>query len=805
MSTRHRLAAVWFADIVDYSGLAASDQGGAIRLVRVFQRCTRECVQRYGGHVVKFLGDGALVEFRSLQGAIAAADALRGSFSECLEEAGVGEQAIRIGIHSGEMVEADGDVYGDGVNVAARILDEAEPGEILVSDDAWRQVRQQTELEFEPLGGRDLQGVGEVGLHRLKRVGSIEPEAASSRTGLPGLWDEIQRRHVFRVAAAYVIVGVTVVQVVAAVFPPLNLPEWSLSLAVVLTIVGFPIAVVLAWAFEWTPEGVRRSDPGGPAAKAGRIAVAGVAIFVSLVVGWWVLDRGLDREVAPTEAHTAAVPIDPGRLGVLFLASDEDVRHVADGLTRGITDRLIGTDLEVVPSHAMERYRGAPDDSVAKATGAGLLVRGELIARGDSLLVRLQLVDAVSRTQLESWQVVRSRDEVFELRNDVVDDLAAELRTRLGKRIVFRARRGETESVEAWDLLQRAERLIEQVRAVNDPQVESALLREGDSILARAERLDPDWIEPTLARSRMAVAGGDSLVEDFQRAMRHVERAIETHGAAAPALALRGQLRAGLAARAADSTAAARYIADAESDLRRAVAVDPDLASAWIALAGVLYQDLWELPEALRAAKEAHEKDHYLLEEDHFSWLCLISMQLEDWNGAKRWCAEGRRRFPGKQTLIAGELTILASDGVEPDPKRAWALVDELSRVPGAEWNVPAMKMLVAAVLARAEMPDSARAVARRTRLEARSLFEDNPGLEEYVGYMQSRLHLLLGERERALDRLEAFLKVWPGLRAELARDYWFESLAGDPRFESLVDRRRLPIFCRLLCEPPET
>lgn len=805
MSTRHRLAAVWFADIVDYSGLAASDQGGAIRLVRVFQRCTRECVERYGGHVVKFLGDGALVEFRSLQGAIAAADALRESFSECLAEAGVGERAIRIGIHTGEMVEADGDVYGDGINVAARILEEAEPGEILVSEDAWRQVRQMTELEFESLGRRELQGVGEVGLHRLERVGSIEPEGAgSTRDGLAGLWDEIKRRHVFRVAAVYAVVAWLVVQVSNATFDPLNLPDWALTLVIVLTLVGFPIAVVLAWAFELTPGGVRRTSPGSAAARIGRFAVAGVATLASLTVGWYVLDHGLHREVAPTGAHTAAA-IDPGRLAVLFLTAGEEVRHVADGLTRGITDRLIGTDLEVVPSHAMERYRGAPDDSVARGTGAGLLIRGDLSARGDSLLVRLQLVDAVSRSQLESWQVVRSRDEVFELRDEVVDDLAAELRTRLGKRIVLQERRGETQSVEAWNLLQRAERLLEQVRAVSDPQVESALLREGDSVLARAERLDPDWIEPTLARSRMAVAGGDSLVEDFQRAMRHVERAIETHGAAAPALALRGQLRAGLAARAADSTAAAAYIAAAQSDLRRAVTVDPDLASAWIALAGVLYQDLWELPEALRAARTAHEKDHYLLEEDHFSWLCLISMQLKDWGGAERWCAEGRRRFPGKQTLIAGELTILASDGVEPDPGRAWALVDELSRVPGAEWNVAPMKMLVAAVLARAEMPDSARAVARRTRLEAASLFEDIPGLEEYVGYMESRLHLVLGEREQALDRLEAFLTDTPSYRAEVARDHWFESLAGDPRFESLVDRRRLPIFCRLLCEPPGT
>jgi len=97
MSVHRRLSALFFADIVDYSGLSARDEAQALRLVPVFQAATRDVVGRYGGRIVKFLGDGVLAEFPSTGNAIGVAAALLG----------------------------DGDVYGDGVNVTARLCEEA--------------------------------------------------------------------------------------------------------------------------------------------------------------------------------------------------------------------------------------------------------------------------------------------------------------------------------------------------------------------------------------------------------------------------------------------------------------------------------------------------------------------------------------------------------------------------------------------------------------------------------------------------------------------------------------------------------
>jgi adenylate cyclase len=178
MTFRHRLAAVWFADIVDYTALSTADEARAIRLARSFQTAARDNVERYGGRVVKFLGDGALAEFASIHAAIASAHALRGQFDAEAQAAGVPGGRLRIGVHSGEIVESeDGDLYGAGVNTASRIAQEAREGDIVVSQDVWRQARQRTEFAFESLGSRDLKGTGQLELYRVDVLEPIDPES----------------------------------------------------------------------------------------------------------------------------------------------------------------------------------------------------------------------------------------------------------------------------------------------------------------------------------------------------------------------------------------------------------------------------------------------------------------------------------------------------------------------------------------------------------------------------------------------------------------------------------------------------
>jgi adenylate cyclase len=169
------LVALWFADIAGYSNHAAKDESGALRLVQVLQERASEIVPQFRGRVVKFVGDAVLAQFPSAELAVRAAVSLSNSYVERLEAIGRIEH-LRIGVHLADVaVAADGDLYGDGVNTAARIQEAADPGQVVISQDVWRQLRSRPEFRFEYLGDRSLKGIGPMGLY----VGTMESGATS--------------------------------------------------------------------------------------------------------------------------------------------------------------------------------------------------------------------------------------------------------------------------------------------------------------------------------------------------------------------------------------------------------------------------------------------------------------------------------------------------------------------------------------------------------------------------------------------------------------------------------------------------
>jgi adenylate cyclase len=196
---RSRLAAVWFADIVGYSRLASLDEKSALALVELLRSLVEEILAEHGGRLVKGTGDGALAEFTSAEAAVRSALALERRFTERAETILPGIR-LRVGIHVGEVVPgADGDLYGDGVNTAARLQQSAEPGQVVVSEDVWRSLRQRSEHQFTALGERRLKG-----LSAPIRLFRVEPGGAAARGGLATGWlpRTLPRRGILYAAAA---------------------------------------------------------------------------------------------------------------------------------------------------------------------------------------------------------------------------------------------------------------------------------------------------------------------------------------------------------------------------------------------------------------------------------------------------------------------------------------------------------------------------------------------------------------------------------------------------------------------------
>jgi adenylate cyclase len=161
----HQLVALWFADIAGYSDRAAEDERSALQLIEILQALSYDTVRRYKGRVVKFMGDAVLAEFPSTELAVHAAAALSEQYAEQSAETGRAHN-LRVGVHIADVaVGDDGDLYGDGVNAAARIQQAAEPGQVVLSQDVWRQLRGRTEFQFKSLGDHSLKGVGPISLY----------------------------------------------------------------------------------------------------------------------------------------------------------------------------------------------------------------------------------------------------------------------------------------------------------------------------------------------------------------------------------------------------------------------------------------------------------------------------------------------------------------------------------------------------------------------------------------------------------------------------------------------------------------
>jgi adenylate cyclase len=161
MHSSRRLAAVWFADVVGYTQLAANDERAALEAIRIFQHVVLEEVGQSGGRVVKFYGDGALADFQSVEAAVRSALRVTRAIDAKAEDA-ARAVSIRIGVHVGDVVTPeDGDLYGDGINIAARLHAVADPGQVIVTEDVWRQLRQLKEYTFQQVGERELKGLSD--------------------------------------------------------------------------------------------------------------------------------------------------------------------------------------------------------------------------------------------------------------------------------------------------------------------------------------------------------------------------------------------------------------------------------------------------------------------------------------------------------------------------------------------------------------------------------------------------------------------------------------------------------------------
>jgi class 3 adenylate cyclase len=160
MASTRRLAAILAADIVGYSRLMGADETGTLQGLREHRAAADPLIAEHGGRIFKTTGDGLLIEFNSVVGAVDCALALQHLAAErTAAVAGEDRMEWRIGVHLGDVLIEGDDILGDGVNIAARLEGIAEPGGVCLSDDAYRQVRGKVQVEFADIGEQNLKNI----------------------------------------------------------------------------------------------------------------------------------------------------------------------------------------------------------------------------------------------------------------------------------------------------------------------------------------------------------------------------------------------------------------------------------------------------------------------------------------------------------------------------------------------------------------------------------------------------------------------------------------------------------------------
>src|SRR5438874_5072440 len=336
---------------------------------------------------------------------------------------------------------------------------------------------------------------------------------------MSGFFEEVKRRKVYRVAAAYVIAAGGIIQLASAAFPAWELPNWALRLVIVLLLIGFPIALILAWAFDVTPEGIRATQSVTvPRTHRRRniIMLVATGVIISAAAGFFLLPRVAAHKI---DKSIAVLPFENR-------SDEKENAYFADGIQDDVLTNLskIG-DLKVISRTSVMQYRGKPTNvrEIGKALGVSNILEGSVRRSGNKLRVNVQLIDA--NTDEHVWANDYDRDvtDVFAIQSDLAQKIAEALQAKLSPGEKSMMERKPTENGEAYLAFVQAHNLS---CAFEDLEK----LKQSEQLYARAIELDPNFALAIARYSQLEswlLHEGDRAPERRDKARTLAERTLQ--------------------------------------------------------------------------------------------------------------------------------------------------------------------------------------------------------------------------------------------------------------------------------------
>jgi TolB-like protein/Tfp pilus assembly protein PilF len=573
---------------------------------------------------------------------------------------------------------------------------------------------------------------------------------------------ELKRRNVYKVAIAYAVIAWLLMQIATQVFPFLEIPNWAIRLVIMLIVIGFPIALVIAWAFELTPEGLRRTGFADELPTKSVRSYAWIYVVViagAISVSLFFLGRYTSsKQSAELPAKSIAVlPFDN-------LSRDPDNAYFAEGVQEEILARLSKiADLKVISRTSTQKYKSAPDNlrEIARQLGVANILEGSVQKSANQVRVNVQLINALSDAHLWADTFDRKLTDIFAVESNIATTIAETLQAKLtGSEKTAIAKR-PTANPEAYELYLKG-RFFWNKRTGAD-------LRTAIEYFNQALGKDPSY---ALAYAGLAdsygllnIYGAASPADSFPQAKAAAKKALELDDTLAEA-------HTSLALVLND------YDFDFEQSLKefeRAIQLNPNYATAHQWSARPLLA-LGQFDRAIAESKRAVELDPLSL---------VINTDLGTDYFVARHYDEAIAQF--RKTIEMDPRFYFAHGALG----RTWQLKGQLNEAiaeyrKAAELNDdPSVLALLGQAYARAGQREEAQRILARLSEEAKSRYVQ--------AYSFALMYLALGDKERAIDEIER------GYRERGVGVFWvkvnplLDDLRGNPRFEALVQKVSAP------------
>jgi TolB-like protein/Flp pilus assembly protein TadD len=584
---------------------------------------------------------------------------------------------------------------------------------------------------------------------------------------------ELKRRNVYKVAIAYAIVAWLLMQIATQVFPFLEIPNWAIRLVIMLIVIGFPIALVIAWAFELTPEGLKRTESADELPK--KSARSRVWIYIVIIAGAISVSLFfLGRYTAPNKQGGPA-EVAPKSIAVLpfeNLSHDPDNAYLADGIQEEILPRLSKiADLKVISRTSTQRFKSAPNNllEIAKQLGVANILEGSVQRSADQVRVNVQLIKAANDSHLWADTFDRRMSDVFAVESDIAKAVADTLQAKLSGAEQSAIAARPTENSEAHELYLRGRYFVGKRGGGFDN------LRRAIDYFNQAVAKDPNYAPAYagLAESYVLLPGAFHRIP-----IPPAELVPEARAAVEKALALDNTLAEAHSSLALLLVAYDGNLRESKREFERAIALNPNYAEAHFFLGFAVLTPLGDFDHAIAEIKRAIQLDPFSVSINANFGLCyFFARRYPEAIAQSRKAAELDPSLPMPQIVLAAAHQF---SGQREQAITEWQKAYELAQRAGIERGY-ADDLLAQSCLLKGE-----RAKALQLLDELRALAQRG----EIPAFRVAGIYVGLGDKNEAIEWLERSyqnkeftlildIKVHPGL----------DPLRGDSRFEALAQK----------------